>query len=69
MKHNIVRLMFGNEDRIEETEFLWFNTPQEAAAFFRRIADNIDQFKDSKDYRSSEKSIFDGIDTTENENP
>lgn len=68
MKHNVLRIMFGNEDKIESTEdMLWFETPQEAANFLRKVADNIDRFKTSKEYRASDASIFDELDLTKYE--
>lgn len=57
VKHNTLFISFGNEDRMESGEF-YFSTPQECALFLERLASVIETFRDSKHYRSSEKSIF-----------
>lgn len=57
-RHNILAITFGNEDKMESSDLLWFSTPQEAAAVLRKIADNIDKFKSSKHYRASDESVY-----------
>jgi len=55
---HFIRLFYGNEDKSEESELHNFESPKEAADFLREVADNIEEYKNSKAYRASEDSIF-----------
>jgi len=60
-----IALTYGNEDRMEGLDLVNFECSKKLAAFLRGLADNIEQYKNSKEYRGSDKSIFDGLDIPE----
>ena len=56
---------YGNEDRIEGIDMTNFDCPKKLAKFLRGLADNIESYENSKKYRSSDKSIFHGLELPE----
>lgn len=60
-----IKLSYGNEDRMEGIDLTNFECPKKLAEFLRGLADNIESYENSKKYRSSDKSIFDGLDIPE----
>ena len=61
-----LQLSYGNEDKVEGIELTNFDCPKKLATFLRQLADNIESYKNSKEYRNDEKSIFFGCDMPEN---
>lgn len=57
---HFVSLFYGNEDRSESIDLYNFECPKKAAEFLRKIADNIESYKTSYEYRNSKESIFKG---------
>jgi len=52
---------YGNEDKFESLDMRNFECPKKLAIFLRGLADNIESYENSKKYRGSDKSIFDGL--------
>ena len=52
-----ISFFYGNEDKSEGIELHNFECPKKAAAFLRKIANNIDQFKNSKEYQLQKISL------------
>lgn len=58
---HFLRLFYGNEDKSEQTDLMYFGSPQSAANYLRQLADKIEEFKDSKDYRGSDRWLFEEL--------
>ena len=57
-EQHFLTLFYGNEDKSESTDLMWFKNKEFAAAYLRALADKIESFKSDKDYRSSDRWIF-----------
>lgn len=57
-EQHFLQLFYGNEDKSENTDLLWFKSKESAAEYLRALANKIESFKSAKDYRSSDRLIF-----------
>lgn len=62
---HFLRLFYGNEDKSEETDLLWFKSPQTATTYLRTLADKIEEFENSKKYRASDRWLFRALEPLE----
>jgi hypothetical protein len=64
-EQHFLTLFYGNEDKSEGTDLLWFKSKEAAATYLRALADKIESFESSKKYRSSERWIFQELEELE----
>ena len=57
-EQHFLQLFYGNEDKSEGTDLLWFKSKEQAAKYLRALADKIESFESAKDYRGSDRWIF-----------
>ena len=55
---HFLTIFYGNEDKSEQTDLLWFKSKEDAAKYLRALAAKIESFESSKHYRGSERWIF-----------
>ena len=60
-----LQMTYGNSDKTEGLELVNFGCPKKLAEFLRGLADNIEKYKNGKEYRSSDKSIFENLNMPE----
>jgi len=66
-EQHFLTLFYGNEDKTESTDLLWFKNAEFAAAYLRAMADKIESFKSDQDYRNSDRWIFKELEPLEPE--
>jgi len=52
---HFLQVFYGNEDKSEDSQLLWFKDKSRAAAYLRALADKIEEFESSKKYRNSDR--------------
>jgi len=55
---HFLQIFYGNEDKSEDSTLLWFKDKTKAANYLRALADKIEEFESSKDYRGSDRWLF-----------
>lgn len=53
-----LRVFYGNEDKMEETDIMSFESSKAVATYLRGVAKRIERFKHSKEYRASAVAVL-----------
>lgn len=64
-EQHFLTLFYGNEDKSEQTDLMWFKNKEFAAAYLRALADKIESFDSDKAYRGSDRWIFKELEALE----